>query len=324
MDRKQLRKAMSPAGWIMLVYYLLMTVCAFAGMLLDMIFRLIGMLDDFSAEKMEAAFMAAAASAWGYFLAAGVGLLILLAWKKPAFWKHEIWARGAPMKAGDFFGITAVFISIQLFNQLYLSCLEWILNGLGLTIMVGMDTMTVSGSDSLGMLLYMGVLAPISEELLCRGLVQRTLLPYGKKLAILGSAFLFGMMHGNIVQTPFAFAAGLVLGYVAAEYSIAWAMVLHLVNNMLLGDSLSRILSLLDVPAANGIFWAILVLAAIGAAAALICKRRKIRIWNDRNVLGPTYARCFFASAGVVTFTVVMVLLTIVSCFMLITPLAYQ
>ena len=42
---------------------------------------------------------------------------------------------------------------------------------------------------------------------------------------------MFGLMHENIPQSVFAFMVGIILGYVAIEYSIWWAIILHIINN---------------------------------------------------------------------------------------------
>lgn len=320
MDRKQLRRAMSPAGWIMVIYYLLINVCVMATVLVEVIVGMMAKLQQGDLEGLEDAVMAAASSAWGYFVAAGVGLLILLAWKKPKFWKEQIWARGKPMKMGAFFGILCIFLSAQCLYQFIVIALEAFLNGLGLTLMEGLETMS-AGSDSFSMFLYMGVLAPVSEELLCRGLVQRTLMPCGKRLAILGSAFLFGMFHGNILQAPYAFVVGLVLGYVAAEYSIAWAMVLHMINNLVVGDMVTRLTAGMSEAGAALIIWGILILSVVGAVITLVRRHREIRAWMQENPMLPGTAQCFFSSAGVITLTVLMILSMIGTCFVLITPM---
>ena len=323
MTRKQLRKAMSPAGWTMVIYFIIINVCAAATYFVEMMLSLIAALASngmdalYHTEDLEAAL---ASSAWGYFVAAGVGLIILLAWKKPKFWREEIWARGKPMKFGDFFGILCIFLAGQLIYQIIVIGVEMILNAFGLTMLYGLESMS-AGSDSFSMFLYMCVLAPVSEELLCRGLVQQMLMPYGKRLAILGSAFLFGIFHGNIIQAPYAFAVGLVLGYVAAEYSIAWAMVLHMINNLVLGDMMTRLTAGMNDMAAGLLIWGLLILCAIGAVITLVCRRREIRTWLGRNPKVPGMKSCFFGSAGVITFMVLMILSMIGTCFVLITSI---
>ena len=58
------------------------------------------------------------------------------------------------------------------------------------------------------------VIAPIGEELLFRKLIIDRTMKYGSVVSILLSAFLFGLMHGNFSQFFYAFALGIVLGYV--------------------------------------------------------------------------------------------------------------
>ena len=320
MDRRQLRRAMSPAGWTMLLYYLLINVCVVVAMLAEVLIGLLRQPSLGGMNILEGLMENAASSAWGYFLAAGVGLLILLAWKKPKFWRQQIWARGRPMKWGDFLGLLCIFLSAQLLYQIVTMTLEMILNSLGLTMLYGLESMS-AGSDSFSMFLYMCVLAPVSEELLCRGLVQRLLMPYGKRLAILGSAFLFGVFHGNFIQAPYAFAVGLVLGYVAAEYSIAWAMVLHMVNNLVIGDMMTRLTAGMHEMAAGLLFMGIPLLCAVGAVITLMRRRRQISAWLRSDPRVPGAAACFFGSAGVITFTALMFLSMIGTCFVLITPI---
>ena len=84
--------------------------------------------------------------------------------------------------------------------------------------------------------------APVTEELLFRGGRLRSLQPYGKRFAIFCSALLFGLVHQNLTQTPFAFGFGLLAGYVAVEYSILWSMSLHILNNAVLALGLDALL----------------------------------------------------------------------------------
>lgn len=102
----------------------------------------------------------------------------------------------------------------------------------------------VSGTaeTTVSLALYTAVAAPITEELLFRGAVLRSLQPYGKRFAIFCSALLFGLVHQNLTQTPFAFGFGLLAGYVAVEYSILWSMSLHILNNAVLALGLDALL----------------------------------------------------------------------------------
>lgn len=303
--KKDLRGRFSTVGWILLIYYAIMNVsvsfCALVEMFIKMMLQLpSGNLDDLLDIAMESA-----SSAWGYFLAAAIGILILLLWKKPRFWREEIWARGKPMKPGAFFGILCIFMSGQAVYQIGVTVLELILNVFGLSIIDGMNAMAVD-SNSFSMFLYAGILAPITEEILFRGLIQRTLMPYGKKFAIFCSAFTFGIFHGNLIQTPYAFLVGLVLGYVASEYSIAWAMVLHMLNNLVVADMLTRLTQGLPEETAGAIVLAVIVVFAIAAIVISIIKRREIAAYLHGERMNRTCVRCFFSSAGMIVLMVIM------------------
>ncbi len=81
-------------------------------------------------------------------------------------------------------------------------------------------------------LVVMAVLPALLEELLFRGLILQTLRPYGERLAVVLSALLFGLIHGGLTQSVFAFLVGLVLGWLAVSTgNIRPAIVLHFFNN---------------------------------------------------------------------------------------------
>ena len=274
-QRRQLRRRFSTVGWILLVYYLIMNVAVFFAAFAEII---ITMMKEFSTGNFGG-FPESAVSnvtgGWGYILASVTGLLILLFWKKPRYWKDEIWARGKPMTVGSFFGILCIFLSGQSVYQIMTTSAELLLNTFGLTMMDGLAAMNM-GMDRFDMFLYIGILAPITEEILFRGLIQRTLLPYGKKFAIFCSAFVFGLYHGNLLQSPYAFLVGLVLGYTAAEYSVAWAMVLHMINNLVIADMLTRLTAGMSEMAAGVVLYVVIGIFTVAAIVIAIIRRREI------------------------------------------------
>lgn len=89
------------------------------------------------------------------------------------------------------------------------------------------------GSDWLSTLAAI-LLAPIGEEILCRGLIlyyAKKALPYFWMANIL-QALLFGAIHGNLVQGLYAFAIGLMLGWLTERYhSLLPGMLLHFTVN---------------------------------------------------------------------------------------------
>lgn len=61
------------------------------------------------------------------------------------------------------------------------------------------------------------ILAPIAEELMFRGVILRRLSNISGTFAIFVSAAIFGMMHGNLLQTILGFIIGIVFGYAAVK-----------------------------------------------------------------------------------------------------------
>lgn len=80
-------------------------------------------------------------------------------------------------------------------------------------------------------------LAPISEELICRGVIMkkaREAFPFA--VANVVQALIFGVIHGNIIQGSYAFVIGLILGYIAYQFdSIMPAILMHFILNLLGG-----------------------------------------------------------------------------------------
>ena len=82
----------------------------------------------------------------------------------------------------------------------------------------------------------------VLEEFLSRGALLCGLRQYGEAFAVFISAGFFGAMHGNVVQIPFAFIVGLILGIAVIKTGSIWTGVaIHFINNfmsVLLGELL--------------------------------------------------------------------------------------
>lgn len=308
---KELRGVYSKQGWAMLIYYGILNLVVMIFMFADAFvqgFNAAASGQPVDMEHMTESMMAN--SAWGYFVAIGIGLLILLLWKKRKFCFETLWKKGRPMKFGSFIALFVVFMSAQLLTQILAIGLELILNQFGKSLEALMES-AGGDADTLGMFLYVGLGAPISEEILFRGLVLRSMEPYGKKFAIFASALMFGLYHGNIIQIPFAFAVGLVLGYVTVEYNIGWAMVLHMFNNLILSDSLTRLSAYLPEPWGDLAVWLFIIGCSIAALVVLLVNIPKIKLWLRRYQDDPLCAKAFWGAPGIITLVVVMGVMTV-------------
>lgn len=83
-------------------------------------------------------------------------------------------------------------------------------------------------------ILSIAVMAPLVEELLFRGAIEGHLLKQGKRpaVAIFVSALLFGLVHINPAQVPFAFAIGSLFGWLYYRTgSVMPGIIGHFLNN---------------------------------------------------------------------------------------------
>ena len=81
-----------------------------------------------------------------------------------------------------------------------------------------------------------GIAFPILEEVVFRKLLCSRLLPLGEKKAVVISAAIFGLIHGNLYQFAYAFLLGLVFGYVYVKTGkIIYTIVFHCIINLYSG-----------------------------------------------------------------------------------------
>lgn len=98
------------------------------------------------------------------------------------------------------------------------------------------DMLTGSTSilEHIAYIIAVSVVPAVTEEFLYRGCVMGRLREFGDGFALITSALLFGIMHGNFTQAPFAFVVGLATGWaVIYTDSIFPAMLIHGLNNFM-------------------------------------------------------------------------------------------
>ncbi len=118
-------------------------------------------------------------------------------------------------------------------------------------------------------------LAPaFAEEILFRGVIYTNLRAFGKNIAILGSAVLFGLMHMNTAQFLYTTAAGILLAVLYEITGSVWSGILiHLCNNLY--SILQTVISV-RLPSAKGLAFsymlqAILILVGVISIVILWC-----------------------------------------------------
>lgn len=76
------------------------------------------------------------------------------------------------------------------------------------------------------------VMPALLEEFAIRGVILQPARRYGMAFSIIASSFIFGIMHGNLIQAPFAFIVGMCFAFFAIKCDSLWiGVILHFMNN---------------------------------------------------------------------------------------------
>jgi membrane protease YdiL (CAAX protease family) len=155
----------------------------------------------------------------------------------------------------------------------------------------------------------------VFEELLFRGAIMQSLRRFGDGFALVASAILFGLMHGNFTQGVTATMMGLLFGYfVLRTGSILPAMIIHFVNNALstvftyAGDYMSNA----QVQIMNtAIFAGYVLLGAVGLIILLLRFSGMFRVAPSPYPLsGGKKLAAFFLTPAQIIFILIMLLFT--------------
>lgn len=159
------------------------------------------------------------------------------------------------------------------------------------------------------------VIAPLAEEFAIRGVVMGSLRPFGDRFAICVSAVLFGLMHTNLQQIPFAFIVGLALGFAVIKTDSIWTgIAVHAVNNLIATviTILSQNLALQYTMLLNLVFFALCIIASFAGVLLLRDADDKKLIEKKPTLLGERKATAaFFTSPFIIAYIVLAVYETV-------------
>ncbi len=162
------------------------------------------------------------------------------------------------------------------------------------------------------MLLCVGILPAVLEEFAIRGVVLGALRKkFSDSSAIVLSALLFGLLHGNMQQIPFASLMGLLLGF-ATVYtgSIIPAVLIHAVNNI------SSVLLSFTLPTLSPLaqqityitFHAVsLIIGICGFISIIKSDPNAFKLSADRSEETAKNTLSFFSSVGIIVFLAICV-----------------
>ncbi len=124
-------------------------------------------------------------------------------------------------------------------------------------------------------ILEVAVVPALVEEFALRGVVMQQLRRYGDRFAIVTSAGLFAIMHGNLIQAPFALMLGVALGYYVIMTGSVWTgVIIHFCNNCYSVVMSALIQEYGQAQVAPVLFGIIAVIALTGAAGIALFHRK--------------------------------------------------
>ena len=180
-------------------------------------------------------------------------------------------------------GCFALTLTGQTLADWYQSGMDWTAARLGVQQSWTTTQQIQQASGTIPMFIYVSLLAPVIEELVFRGAILNALKPYGHVFAIVTSAVMFGFFHGDLGQGFFAFIMGLLLGYLACEYSIFWSMALHVFNNLVVSDGLEVLLGFMSDNMSSYINVLMMLAGLLAAVLVLYLGRHRITAFLREN-----------------------------------------
>ncbi|WP_291582664.1 CPBP family intramembrane glutamic endopeptidase [Clostridium sp. UBA6640] len=124
-------------------------------------------------------------------------------------------------------------ISIWLVNSGVLALLQ--LNGLFMEQFQAMNEILdpLTKENLFIMILVIGIVAPLVEEFLFRGVIYRTLSKnISIPVTIIIQGILFGIYHGNLIQGVYASLLGIIFGFITYKTQSLWPVIItHMTNN---------------------------------------------------------------------------------------------
>ncbi len=200
-------------------------------------------------------------------------------------------------------------ISFCAFSNVAVSFAGSIFEQLGFNYEVDMGDKPEGFFGFLLTLIATAVIPPLVEEFACRGLILGALRKFGDGFAIIVSSIIFGIMHGNFQQMPFAFLVGLVLAFITIKSGSLWiAVAVHSFNN-LISVIFNYLPKNIPVMAENAIYILLLAVLMVLGLISLFLLRNKSEIFaiekSKTESKESQKARWFFSSTTIIIFIII-------------------
>ncbi len=281
-DKKNLRKMGKSFGLCIIAYVIISFAVSLAVELLSMVFPSLKVLyTDSTAEYAYSVI----ASILYIGLPFGVAYLTLKENKLAGILPY-----GTTYNRKASIYMTMFFVPLIIFLSIAVNIVSLIFQTLAdVTFTSGLEDLSVDGIGGFIIsTISMAVVPAIVEEFAIRGVVLQPLRRYGDTFAIVMSAVVFSIMHGNMAQIPYTMTGGIILGYLAVATGSIWpSIIVHFINNFYsvvvlsvssnYGENMSVI--------ATGIIMVLFVVMGIIGAAGFFSMRYKVHLAKGVNTL---------------------------------------
>lgn len=130
-------------------------------------------------------------------------------------------------KGGIFIGLAMITVATYSTSWFY-----YVLRTFGLEATQPESYSPETFSGRIAYFITVVIIPAFVEEMLLRGAIMQSLRPFGDTFALVISSILFGMLHMNFIQMPYAFIMALCIGYFVMRSGSLWVgVVIHLINN---------------------------------------------------------------------------------------------
>ena len=280
-ERKLRRKLWNEQGIMMLSYIVLQLGVMFVIGIAAMVKWYVQYGGKLSNQMIEQKLEQLIGNGVGPIIATLLGMGVILLYRRKQLFQYSLRVQRKKMDPKTFMLLLICFMSPQILISFTAFGAESILNLFGYTIMEDLNYV-VSGSNTISMMVYTVILGPLAEEVLFRGVILRDNEKYGKGFAILFSAVLFGIFHGDLIQGFFAILVGVILAYVTMEYSIKWAILMHIINNGI-AEGLCLLEDVLSENMHDIVYFSMFGSAFIFGLYTVIKNRKKIMRYINEN-----------------------------------------
>lgn len=140
----------------------------------------------------------------------------------------------APKRKGEFLLAVIAGLGFCMIANIITSYITAFFELLGVTLLMPDVALPEGFSGFIITLVRTVICAAMVEEICVRGYIMGNLRAYGDSFAIAVSAIIFALMHGNLIQAPFALIAGAAIGYFTIKTGTMWTGIfIHALNNFI-------------------------------------------------------------------------------------------